>query len=349
MLPDGNNEDYYSGTVSNGNVTITRYNGPGGDITVPSTLGSFLVISIDYGAFAGRASLTSVVIPDSVAAIGSYAFEGCTSLTSVVIGVSVTFIGISAFYNLHNTAIIYVPNQTIKTLASGKGVPDERIVIVALPSPSPSPLASPSPSPSSSSSPSPSTTASPSPSTSVSVSPSPTNSTSPSPSPGSSDTSPLPSPSPSPLTPPSPSMTSPSSGQSPSPSPDNPVSPGPSQPPDTSPGVSAPPSVPPDNPSPNPSTPPSKKTRLAKPKKLKLTAQKATWKSVKNNSGYTLVILQGKKNVRTVQIKKNRTSWKIPKKLFKRGKKYRFTLVAKGKDKYRNSKAAKSKVFRVKK
>lgn len=90
------------------------------------------------------------------------------------------------------------------------------------------------------------------------------------------------------------------------------------------------------------------KKQLSTPKGLKLTSQKATWKQVANNNGYTLKIMQGKKRMRTIQIKKGKTSYKIPKKLFKKGKKYKFTLVAKGKGKFINSKLAKSRVFKIK-
>lgn len=96
----------------------------------------------------------------------------------------------------------------------------------------------------------------------------------------------------------------------------------------------------------NPQTAKKKVTQLAKAKGLKLTANKAKWKKVKNNSGYTLKLKQGKKVVRTVQLKKNATSYKIPKKLLKKGKKYKVTLVAKGTGNYKNSKAAKSNTIK---
>jgi hypothetical protein len=48
-------------------------------------------------AFEGRASLTSIEIPDSIALIGEAAFKGCTFLTSMTIPATVTSIGSDAF------------------------------------------------------------------------------------------------------------------------------------------------------------------------------------------------------------------------------------------------------------
>ena len=103
------------------------------------------------------------------------------------------------------------------------------------------------------------------------------------------------------------------------------------------------------SPSSTPLTVTTDKRALSKPKGLKLTAKKAKWKKVSNNNGYILKIMQGKKVIKVVQIKKGKTSYKIPKGLFKRGKRYIFTLVAKGRDNYKNSKTAKSKSVKIKK
>lgn|GEM_PF-375608 len=86
--------------------------------------------------------------------------------------------------------------------------------------------------------------------------------------------------------------------------------------------------------------------QLSKPKGLKLTQTKATWKKVANNNGYTLKILQGKKVIKTVQIKKGKGSYTIPKNLLKKGKTHRFELVAKGTGIYMNSKSVKSKAIK---
>ena len=81
-------------TTSNGTVTITRYTGPGGDVTIPSTINGQPVASIGgyydpygnwFGAFQGCTNLTSVTIPNSVTSIGGGAFSGCGSLTAITV------------------------------------------------------------------------------------------------------------------------------------------------------------------------------------------------------------------------------------------------------------------------
>ncbi len=71
---------------------LIKYNGPGGDVVIPSG-----VTAIGERAFLYCSSLTSVTIPNSVTSIGSSAFSECTSLTDVTIPGSVTSIGSSAF------------------------------------------------------------------------------------------------------------------------------------------------------------------------------------------------------------------------------------------------------------
>ncbi|MBQ5710962.1 MAG: leucine-rich repeat domain-containing protein, partial [Alistipes sp.] len=61
-------------------------------ITIPDS-----VTTIEGGAFKDCSSLTSITIPDSVTEIGYCAFEGCSNLTSITIPDSVTTIGANAF------------------------------------------------------------------------------------------------------------------------------------------------------------------------------------------------------------------------------------------------------------
>lgn len=87
---------------------ITKYNGPGGDVVIPATIGGVAVTSIGVNAFGGgfdpntglmisNTSLTSVTIPEGVVSIGASAFKRCSSLSSVTIPNSVTSLGSGAF------------------------------------------------------------------------------------------------------------------------------------------------------------------------------------------------------------------------------------------------------------
>jgi len=68
--------------------------------TIPSNL--FLGTASPYGT----ATLTGIIIPDSVTSIGGGAFGGCISLTSVTIPNSITSIGGGAFYQCSSLASV---------------------------------------------------------------------------------------------------------------------------------------------------------------------------------------------------------------------------------------------------
>ena len=74
------------------NGVLTKYVGPGGDVTVPEG-----VTSIGDGAFRCCSRLTSITLPDSVTSIGGEAFSGCSSLTSITLPDGVTSIGDKTF------------------------------------------------------------------------------------------------------------------------------------------------------------------------------------------------------------------------------------------------------------
>jgi hypothetical protein len=96
-----------------GTCTITGYTGDGGDVAIPGTISNLLVSSIGSNAFRNCTTLTSIMIPNSVANIGDGAFAVCTNLTSVTIPNSVANIGDEAFS--------YCTSMT--NLAIGAGVP----------------------------------------------------------------------------------------------------------------------------------------------------------------------------------------------------------------------------------
>ncbi len=87
----------YTFTTNHGTISITKYTGPGGAVSIPSTITGLPVTSIGSSAFQNNINLTSVTIPGSVTSIGDYAFQFCTNLTCVTIPDSVTGIGSYAF------------------------------------------------------------------------------------------------------------------------------------------------------------------------------------------------------------------------------------------------------------
>ncbi len=98
-------------TTNNGSITITKFNGLGGAVTIPDTISGLPVTSLGDGAFNECKSLTSVTIPDSVTSIGQGAFGWCTSLTNVTIPNSVTSIGDNAFWACTSLTTVTIPDS----------------------------------------------------------------------------------------------------------------------------------------------------------------------------------------------------------------------------------------------
>mgnify|MGYP000263093051 CR=1 FL=1 len=111
------------------NGVLTKYVGPGGDVTVPEGVTSIganafewcrsltsialsnSVTSIGERAFLLCSRLTSITIPNSVVSIENRAFSDCRSLTSIVIPDSVTSIGHWAFYGCASLKSIVLPDS----------------------------------------------------------------------------------------------------------------------------------------------------------------------------------------------------------------------------------------------
>lgn len=103
--------DYTYSVIDNQAATITKYNGPGGDVVIPNKLGGYPVTKIEGGAFWGKNNLASVVIPGSVTSIGYQAFGSCRALISVVIPDSVTSIEALAFGGCSSLASVVIPGS----------------------------------------------------------------------------------------------------------------------------------------------------------------------------------------------------------------------------------------------
>ncbi len=141
----------YEYTVKGGKATITKYNGSGGDVVIPSKLGGYPVVKIGYyegnyyygmpdliGAFYDCKTLTSITIPASVTYItGSVepemdeygAFENCIKLNKVkFLGKSTQIEGgafdNTAYYKNTNNwenGVLYIGNNLYRAKTSLSG------------------------------------------------------------------------------------------------------------------------------------------------------------------------------------------------------------------------------------
>jgi hypothetical protein len=99
-------------TTTNGTVTITRYTGPGGAVTIPGTITGLPVTSIGDYTFDGCTSLTSVTIDSGVTSIGDSAFYGCTNLTGVYFKGNAPSLGAYVFDGDYHAAVYRLPWTT---------------------------------------------------------------------------------------------------------------------------------------------------------------------------------------------------------------------------------------------
>ena len=98
-------------------VSITGYSGPGGSVTIPSTLNGLPVTAIAESAFAGQSNITSISIPNGVTSIGSSAFNGCTGLMGITLPDSVISMGLNVFSGCPNLTSVST-SDGLKTFLS---------------------------------------------------------------------------------------------------------------------------------------------------------------------------------------------------------------------------------------
>ena len=98
----------YSFYKQGGEYILYRYNGSDKELTLPGLIEGGYTYKIGRDVFRYK-NITSVIIPESVTAIGGFAFSSCSNLTSVVIGENVTTIGSYAFYYCSNLTNVIIP------------------------------------------------------------------------------------------------------------------------------------------------------------------------------------------------------------------------------------------------
>ena len=106
----------YSGTSA---ITINSYVGTSTTMWIPSYIGGTPVTTIPASAFSNQATITKVVVPDTVTSIGNRVFQNCTELTTLTLGSDVTSIGEYAFagcsllskFNSENENELIIPSK----------------------------------------------------------------------------------------------------------------------------------------------------------------------------------------------------------------------------------------------
>jgi len=101
----------YTYLITDGEVTITSYVGPGGAITIPSSINGLPVIRIGDWAFTDATGLTCIMIPGGITSIGDWAFAGCANLTGVYFQGNAPTLGFNVFNN-NSATIYYMPETT---------------------------------------------------------------------------------------------------------------------------------------------------------------------------------------------------------------------------------------------
>ena len=104
-------EGGFTYTVENNRAVIASYDGEGGDLVIPESLGGFPVSVIMPMTFAYNDKVTSVSIPGTVEATGELAFFRCTALTSVTLGAGVKEISDSSFNGCSALAVVNRPES----------------------------------------------------------------------------------------------------------------------------------------------------------------------------------------------------------------------------------------------
>lgn len=90
----------------NGGITITKYIGKQTNVSIPNKIEQLPVLKIGENAFADS-KVKSVTLPSSCEEIDWFAFYGCYSLTSLYISKEVNTIGYGAFDSCSKSLTIY--------------------------------------------------------------------------------------------------------------------------------------------------------------------------------------------------------------------------------------------------
>lgn len=103
--------DYWCAENNDGTIKLKAYNGTDKEVVIPSSLDGKTVTIIDNKAFAGKTSIESITIPNTVESIGDYAFINCTSLRSVILPENLVTLQLGLFKNCSSLSEIIIPES----------------------------------------------------------------------------------------------------------------------------------------------------------------------------------------------------------------------------------------------
>ena len=107
----------YSFYKQGGEYILYRYNGSDKELTLPGLIDGGHTYKIGRNVFKENKKIISVVIPESVTAIGDSAFSNCQNLTSVVIGENVSTIEEHAFFYCSSLTSVVI-GENVSTIGA---------------------------------------------------------------------------------------------------------------------------------------------------------------------------------------------------------------------------------------
>ena len=109
VTPDG-----FKYTVTDGEATITGYEGTDTDLVIPGDIGGVPVTQVGEMAFKGNAFIETVTVPNGVTQLRSEAFRGCSNLTSIEIPYGVTQISDGLFRSCWSLTSVNIPDSVYR-------------------------------------------------------------------------------------------------------------------------------------------------------------------------------------------------------------------------------------------
>ncbi len=104
----------YVYTIEEEKAVIKQYTGTDGKVEVPSELGGYPVVGIEYSAFRDNSALEELILPEGLTEIGISAFFGCSGLVKVSLPESVKVIDGHAFRGCVSLTELSLPDGVEK-------------------------------------------------------------------------------------------------------------------------------------------------------------------------------------------------------------------------------------------